>query len=81
MWVAVSGVVVAVCVLDMALDAVWGVVVAANVPIVDGDVAASLGGSGCGTGGWGDGWRGLGRLWWLLDRRLVLLVEQGRSAE
>ena len=35
----------------MALDAVLGVVVVANISIVNGDVAASLGGLECRTGG------------------------------
>jgi hypothetical protein len=32
------------------------------VAAVDSDVAASLGGSGCGTGDWGGGWGTIGRL-------------------
>ena len=50
-WVAVSGVVVAVLVLDTALDTVSEVVVAGNAGVGSCDVAVAVGGSGPRLGG------------------------------
>jgi hypothetical protein len=48
---------------------------------VDDDVAATRRGSSWGTGVWDTSWGQQGCLGGLLDRRLVLLVGQGRSVE
>ena len=79
--IAVSGVVVAVCVLDTALDAVLEVVVAGVTAVVGSDVAASLGGSGGGTGVNEASWWEQGGVGRLLDRRLELLGAQRCSVE
>jgi hypothetical protein len=51
--VAVSGVFLALWVLAVALVVVPGVAAMGNIAVVDSDVVAECGGSGCGTRGWG----------------------------
>ena len=47
--------------LNEAVGVVLEVVAVGIATVVDDDVAALLGGSGCGTEGWGGGW---GMLYW-----------------
>jgi hypothetical protein len=55
-------VVVAVCVLDETLAVVSGVVATGVAAVVGSDMAVGLGGSGCGTQGWGVCWGAVGRV-------------------
>ena len=52
-WWAISAVCAVAWVLDEALDFIFRPFGSEVVAVTDGDVAASLGGSGGGTGGWG----------------------------
>jgi hypothetical protein len=79
--VSISEVLLGIWVLNETLDVVFGLVVAGNIAVVNGDVAVAFGGSRCGTGVLETSWGELGRLGGFLGRRLEFPGVQCRSTE